>query len=189
MCLIYWITEVFVKWSWLHWLQTCQADYYCKRHLQASRLRRANVFLNFPMYFLALRHAFGYLELLSEKGILEGAVWCSKNPNQWLWEGNLWSSHAISGRCLANLHLKTSHNRVSHLLWAGFALLCFPHVPDLQAALGFTTRMCSTEQNSPKFAAGTLPPPLCWCLPRLHRVQTAWEMGIESSIQNLPQKS
>lgn len=55
MCLIYWITEVFVKWSWLHWLQTGQADYYCKRHLQASRLRRANVFLNFPMYFLVLR--------------------------------------------------------------------------------------------------------------------------------------
>lgn len=56
------------------------SDYYCQRHPQASRLRRANVFLNFQIYFSALMHAFGLLELLSGKGILEGAVWSSTEP-------------------------------------------------------------------------------------------------------------
>lgn len=32
------------------------------------------------MYFLALMHAFSYLELLSEKGILEEAVWSCTEP-------------------------------------------------------------------------------------------------------------
>lgn len=101
----------------LHWLQMCQADTLLFSEtspgLQVKKGLRQ--FLN---VFLTTYACFWLLGI----AVREGNLWQSikqcglpNSPNQWLWERSLSSFHRLSGRCLANLLLKASNNRKSHL--------------------------------------------------------------------------
>ena len=164
----------------LHWLQICQTD--TLLFSEASPGLQVKKGLSQLLYvFLTTSACFWLLGIT----LIEGNPWrilkqCGLpySPNQWLWEGNLSSCLRLSGRCLANLLLKTSNKNLQSSLtnqaWRS------PYLCEKKACLSINL----PGTNKPRLLITTVQRTFClfvliqFCfgLPLLHTCRLPWDV-------------